>query len=594
MNDFDLKEIERETRFMVDLINQNPAAFSNNPAGIPAVPLDIMILAQNFASDKYLGNVKAFERFLGDIPDDQWKSVEFVGSYGDDTAHYLTSDTLQGLTPENVHKSFMEGIQSYRDSLPNVANIAEHYYGGRHTVSMVSLSDYLPVEDFNSVFIFNTERIIQNQAAGLVRDAIELTRPKTALELELHRILEDNANPSNPHDDIIISNSETPLHDFPVRKRNFAGKTDETRNSIKNKLTQSIERLLERLNNPDLNDSKKWITATIPFSAYNVVTGNAYSSENQAFAEMYSEECNYETGCYISAKQAMERGFSIAGAKTQVFTQRYPVELNATEIVNGVKQNKLNEDGTPQKFKFFTIGYVNMMNIDELKWTHNDKPDPRIKWKEQYRKGTERKPCNQEKLEIFIDAMLELDYVKVKFGQSSNSYDVHNDEVHMKNRNQFRNDLRFLHTMLHEMAHASGHKSRNNREKLYTYHDDIANRGEEELTANRICALVIEKYGLHESELKDSYEANNLVYDLGWAKRAYEKNPLSLLDTIGNAEFGFKSLQQAIDAKLEQKNVLHLFTKNDVEFEGMEPKTQVAKKDYNRSNKSTYKQKVTA
>lgn len=589
-DDLDLKAIEGETRFIVQLINQSPELFSKNPAGIPAIPLEILALARNYASDKDMSKVQAYETFLGDVPDEQWTITPFIGPYGEDVADYIQADNLQGLTPVNVHKGFMAGIQNHLEHVPNLAKIADHYNAGRASVGMNLLGDYLPVENFNEVFVANTERLLDNQYVYLMVRIEEATRPKTALEIELDKIREDF---NNPHNDIKIEVGQYEQPEFKKRKRFLAGTSDASKDLVKAKLTESIQKLVDRLSNPELSDSKKWITATIPFDAYNVVTGKPYCAENQALAQMYSEEFGYETGCYISAKQAMERGFSIKGAKTQVFTQRFPIDLNSTEIVNGVKQNKLNADGTPETYRIFTVGYVNMINIDEITWTDKTKPDPKIKMKEAYGLGLEKKPCNQENLEIFNKALAELGYVEIKYGMEGNFFSPSGDFIGLQHENQFRNPLRLAHTMLHELAHATGHKDRQCRQTLYDYHVDPAFRGQEELIANRVAALLIEKYGLHESELKDSYEANNMVYDLGWAKRAYEKDPMSLMDTIGSAEWAFKELSDKIDNKLKQMNVLHLFQKEDVKFEGIEPKVYEGKKQYKSSNKSTNKKQVT-
>ncbi|WP_236469037.1 hypothetical protein, partial [Pseudomonas sp. PA-3-10C] len=62
----------------------------------------------------------------------------------------------------------------------------------------------------------------------------------------------------------------------------------------------------------------------------------------------------------------------------------------------------------------------------------------------------------------------------------------------------------------------------------------------------------------------------------------------------GSAEWAFKELSDKIDNKLKQMNVLHLFQKQDVKFEGIEPKVYEGKKQYKSSNKSTYKNQVTA
>ncbi|MGS8551723.1 hypothetical protein, partial [Salmonella enterica] len=72
---------------------------------------------------------------------------------------------------------------------------------GRASVGMNLLGDYLPVENFNEVFVANTERLLDNQYVYLMVRIEEATRPKTALEIELDKIREDF---NNPHNDIKI------------------------------------------------------------------------------------------------------------------------------------------------------------------------------------------------------------------------------------------------------------------------------------------------------------------------------------------------------------------------------------------------------
>ncbi|MBI8759989.1 DUF1738 domain-containing protein [Pseudomonas aeruginosa] len=591
MNEIDLTKIEQETRYLVDLVNQNPTAFAKNAAGIPALPLEISILAQNFASDKDLSAVKAYEHWLSVSPKEIWQKVAFNGSTGSDYADYIPEADLQGLTPNNVHRGFLDATSKHAGKIPNLIELNHQYMALRKIQTEFNLSEDFPMDDYQNIHIANTERFIQARLVYVVEDVENLNRPKTDLELELDAIREEF---SSEHSDIKIDVGQYEKIEAKQRKRFFAGKDEKLKTKIESDLTSSLQRLIDRLDNPEISPAKKWITATFPFQAYNVVSNYSYNAENSTFAEMYCEEFGYETGCFISAKEALSRGFTKKEGEGQhFFVNRFPVDIPAWEMKDGEKVPKLKEDGSQETYRIYTIGYSMMLNIDQLDWLDDSKPDPRIKWKEKYKKGIEKEPCNQEKLEAFKAALLELNYVDVKFGQAVNAYVPSEDSILMKNENQFRNSLRFCHTFLHELAHSTGHKDRHARQTLYDYHVDVAFRGQEELIANRVAALLIQEYGLHESELKDSYEANNEVYDLGWARKAYEKDPMLIMDTIGSAQYAFKELKDKIDSQLKLMNNYELFNKKEVEFEKPEPKKEYSN-DYKSKSKSTYKRRMPA
>lgn len=592
MNELNLSEIEKETRYLVDLVNQNPMAFALNEARIPAIPLEIAILAQSFAADKDRRAVQAYELWLTNAPDELWQESTFDNGYGPDKADYIPQKHLQGLTPAGVHAGFLQAIQKHADKLPNLIEVADQYLHGRRLISEVAVGPALPMDDYGNVFIVNTERVIQSQVAGLVERVQELNRPKTDLELELDAIREEY---SNEHSDIIIEPGTYKQIEQKPKKRIFAGKTQQAKDNVQAKLESSLQRLLDRLDSNDVTPEKKWITATVPFKAYNVLSNYKYSSENAAFAELYCQEAGWETGCFISPKEAFERGFTVPkGTETNPFVQRYPIELPAHEIINGQKVPKIKEDGTPETYRIFGMGYSLMFNIDQLEWKDSSRPDPRIKWKEAYKGAVEPKPCNQENLEIMRTALMDLGYVKIETNHSQNAYSPSTDTIYLRNPDTFRNVLRFNHTLLHELAHATGHPDRLARPEQADYHLDVAMRGKEELIANRVSALLIEHYGLHNSELGESYAANNEVYDLGWARKAYEKDPMLIMDTLGSAQYAFNTLKPIIDKKLEQMNVLELFQEEKVNF-GEKPKadSELKAQGAYKTNKPSYKRRMT-
>lgn len=588
MNELNLSEIEKETRYLVDLVNQNPMAFVKNEAGIPAIPLEIAILAQNFAADKDRRAVQAYELWLTNAPNELWQPVTYNGQ----SDVYMAQIDLQGLSPANVHSGFIQAIQKHSDKLPNLIQLTDDLQHRRQLFGEYAVASAIPMTDYRNVVIFESERQVQNRMKTLVEDVQELNRPKTDLELELDAIREEY---SNEHSDIIIEPGTYKQIEQKPKKRIFAGKTQQAKDNVQAKLESSLQRLLDRLDSPDVTPEKKWITATVPFKAYNVLSNYKYSSENAAFAELYCQEAGWETGCFISPKEAFERGFSVPkGTETNPFVQRFPIDVPAHEMINGQKVPKLKEDGTPDTYRIYGMGYSLMFNIDQLEWKDSSRPDPRIKWKEAYKGAVEPKPCNQENLEIMRTALMDLGYVKIETNHSQNAYSPSTDTIYLRNIESFRNVLRFNHTLLHELAHATGHPDRLARPEQTDYHLDVAMRGKEELIANRVSALLIEHYGLHNSELGESYSANNEVYDLGWAKKAYEKDPMLIMDTLGSAQHAFNTLRPIIDKKLEQMNVLELFQEEKVNF-GEKPKADPELKAQGtyKTNKPSYKRRMT-
>lgn len=590
MNELDISAIEKETRYLVDLVNQNPMAFASNEAGIPAIPLEIAILAMNFAGDKDRRAVKAYESWLTNAPEHLWQETTYNG----ESDVYIAQVDLQGLSPANVHSGFIQAIQKHTDKLPNLIQLTDDLQHRRQLFGEVAVGSAIPMDDYRNVLIFGSERLVQNRMKTLVEDIQELNRPKTDLELELDAIREEF---NTGHSDIHIEPGQYEKHEFKKFNLLFAGKDDSTKDKIAGDLRDSLQRLLDRLDSPDVSPAKKWITATYPFKAYNVATNYQYNAENSTLAEMYCEEEGYETGCFISPKEAFARGLSVdKGTPTHFFVQRFPVDVPAFELKNGEKVPKLKEDGTQDSYRIYTIGYSKMYNISQLNWKGDADQDPRKAWIEKYKASIEKVPCNQEQLEAFKGALLGMNYVNVKFGQAMNAYSPSEDTILMKNENQFRNTLRFVHTYLHELAHSTGHKDRQARQTLYDYHLDTAIRGQEELIANRVAALLIDHYGLHESDLKDSYEANNEVYDLGWARRVYEKYPLAIMGTIGSASYAFKELKEKIDVQLKLTNTHELFVKQEIQFNSKEIKEENSndKPSNGYTKKSTYKRRISA
>lgn len=590
MNEIDLTKIEQETRYLVDLVNQNPTAFAKNAAGIPALPLEISILAQNFASDKDLSAVKAYEHWLSVSPKEIWQKVAFNGSTGSDYADYIPEADLQGLTPNNVHRGFLDATSKHAGKIPNLIELNHQYMAMRKVHTEFNLSEDFPMDDYQNIHIANTERFIQARLVYVVEDIENLNRPKTDLELELDSIL---AEINDEHSDIIIEPGKHVDIKPKPKRRLFAGSSDKTKDNIKERLEKSLQKLIDNLESPDITPAKKWITATVPFKAYNVVSGYQYNSENSAFAELYCQEFGYETGLFISPKEAFERGFTVPkGTETHFFVQRFPIDIQASEIVNGEKVLKFKEDGTPDTYRIYSIGYSLMFNADQLVWSDTTKPNPVDKWKEKYRGAIEKKPCNEEQLLAMRNALMGLD-VKYVHNHQDNAYNPSSDEVYLRNEKTFRNPLRFLHTTIHELVHWSGHPDRLGRPELQNYHLSKAFRGQEELIANRTAALLIEHFGLHESELKQDYEDNNYVYDLSWAAPVYKEDPMLIMDTIGSSQLAFNVLEKKITEQLKLMNTLHLFNQEKVTFEEPKAKTENSN-DYKSKSKPTFKRRMTA
>lgn len=594
MSDIDLSSIEKETRYLVDLVNQNPKAFASNEAGIPAIPLELRYLAFSFASDKDLRVVDAYSNWLSDPTHLSWQTARFDNGYGTiQEALYVAQDDLQGLSPSGVHQGFIQAVQKHADKIPNLLQFIDENMTARQLYSSALCDIALPLEDYGTVFVDDTESAILDRAEHITNEIRELNRPKTDLELELDAISEEF---SIGHSDIIIEPGTYKKIEPKQKKRFFAGKTEQAQDNVRAKLEESLKRLLDRLDSPEITPEKKWITATIPFKAFNVISNYKYNGENSAFAELYCQESNWDTGCFISPKEAFERGFSVPkGTATNPFVQRFPIDIPAYETVNGERVPKLKEDGTRDTYRMYSVGYSLMFNIDQLEWKDSSTPDPRIKWKETYKGAIEPIPCNQEKLEIMRDALLGLGYVKIEVGHSANAYSPSEDTVYLRKLALFRSILRLNHTLLHELAHATGHPDRLARPEQQDYHLDVAMRGKEELTANRISALLIEHFGLHKSELGESYAENNEVYDLGWARKAYEKDPMLIMDTLNSAQHGFNVLKLAIEQKLEQLNVLELFQEEKINF-GDKQKSDPASKNDNeyKSKKPTQKRRISA
>lgn len=565
----DHSKIEQEIRQLVDFIAVNPEDFSQNKLGIVAIPTELAKIAYEFARDKDLENIFAFDDYLASIPNEAFKTFKLPT----ETAYYTELE----VTPADSLACLKQGLGSDCVRFQNVIQVAENLLAFRESAGLTFYNDYTDqIPDYKAVHIVNLEHKLLPKIKFVIDDAIEINRPKTKLEKQLEKILTE-------HYDIEVSEPDTEAK--APRKTYYLGKTESGKSISKGKVDALVKRIHKSLFN---EDSDSWDTAIFDFKAYNAVSKNSYNVLNTMLLKDYVDENKYETGVFLSTSQAFEMGLGIdRGSEGHLIFKKWAMQGSPVEeIKNGEKVQKV-EDGVPQFYWRKHYGAISVFNLDQFKW-EKDGPDPRDALKAEYHSYNRVEPKNADQIKLFNDVVIGniLD-ITVHRGGTRNSYNADEDEINMALSEMFKSPLRESTTALHEYCHAGGHEMRNNRESIKRYGQSSAWRGKEEFIANASQRILTKHYGLVTDETSEHFEKNNDVYDIGWAKAAFKDNPDEILFMIDDIQKNVEIIRKAIDHRLTQENVYDVFVKPELvgKPEDTDEPTQEKKSTYKRSVK---------
>ncbi|OOV98437.1 hypothetical protein MF4836_08805 [Pseudomonas sp. MF4836] len=388
------------------------------------------------------------------------------------------------------------------------------------------------------------------------------------------------------HSDIVFEPGEWTEGKFKKTDVHFTGETE--------KLFIKIgERLIERLETNDRSGIPPWQDPVFQLSGMNPKTGYKYGNENQVLLMDDTESRGFKAPLYMSFNDAINTGFAMPkGTKGTPIIQRFGMKGKAIETTNesGESQPVLDTNGEPQHFWRRAAKTVTVFNIDQLEWKHEDKPDPRIKWLEEFKKP-QLKAINNDDLVTFRDSYLKSIDIPITRGGTTNYYLPKRNAINLAHSDNFKSPLQEISTTFHEDAHAQGHPSKLNRQSLNDYNISNAHRGFEELLVNVAAQQLVRHYGLDQNEQQQAYNANEDAYNLGWAIPAFKKDPLLIVEAMRQSQQCFESMKTRIDAQLKLDNVHHIFCKP--EPEKVEPAPLANKNAYKKPANDDSKYKST-
>lgn len=540
-------EIER----FVSFFDENKALFSKNVLTEPLVPHDVHLLAKEYINSKY-----------GFKPENEPDEIKALGTYAelirtilDDKAkvlntelgielRYADSDDLQGCTPAYALEKFKSALAGNEHLFSNLIQYSEEQQQHRITLCNVITSYENTGIDYGNICSKQIEDNIYNRALGLSLLAREAEFPKIRHE----------------HSDIVFEPGEYTEGKFKKNDIQFSGETE--------KLFIKIgERLIERLETNDRSGIPFWQDSVFQLTGMHPNTGYKYGMENQVLLSDDTSARGFKAPLYMSFNDAINTGFAMPkGTKGTPIIQRFGMKGKAIETTSesGGVQPVLDTNGEPQHFWRRAAKTVTVFNIDQLEWKHEAKPDPRIKWIEEF-KQPQLKAINNDDLIAFRDSYLKSIDIPVTRGGTTNYYLPKRNAINLARSEDFKSPLQEISTTFHEDAHAQGHPSKLNRQSLNDYHIDNAHRGFEELLVNVSAQQLVRHYGLDQNEQQQAYNANEDAYNLGWAVPAFKKDPLLIVEAMRQSQQCFESMKTRIDAQLKADNVYHIFCKPEPE-----------------------------
>lgn len=568
-------EIER----FVSFFDENKQLFSKNVLTEPLVPYDVHLLVKSYINSKYgfsletepkeIRALEAYQKLIGSIPDEKEKTLKT--EIGVDFKYFDSAD-LNGCTPAYALQKFKSALAGQEHLFSNLIKYSEQQ--NQHRITRGNdLNFYEDIGiNYSDIYSGLIEQSILNRALSLSLEAQEAEFPKIRQE----------------HSDIVFEPGEYKEGKFKKNDIQFSGETEKL-------FVQIGERLIERLETNDRSGIPLWQDPVFQLTGMNPKTGYKYGLENQVLLSDDTSARGFKAPLYMSFNDAINTGFAMPkGTKGTPIIQRFGMKGKAIETTSesGAVQPVLDTNGQPQHFWRRAAKTVTVFNIDQLEWKHEDKPDPRLKWIEEFKKP-QFKAINNDDLIAFRDSYLKSIDIPITRGGTTNFYQPMKNAINLAHSDDFKSPLQEISTAFHEDAHAQGHSSKLNRQSLNDYHIDNAHRGFEELLVNVSAQQLVRHYGLDQNEQQQAYNANEDAYNLCWAVPAFKKDPLLIVEAMRQSQQCFESMKTRIDAQLKIDNVYDVFRKPEPEM--VEPAPLASKNSYKKpanvdnKNKSTTK-----
>lgn len=306
--------------------------------------------------------------------------------------------------------------------------------------------------------------------------------------------------------------------------------SNEEKKSAYDKLTPQrkllVDAILKNLEEGKSLWKRGWIVSGASISG---ITGKRYNGVNRLFLTAATMERGYSDNRWVTFNQMEEKGWTFkqdeegkslgkgAGVAIEYFEFRDKVTKKPFDrhVLDGMTEDEKN--AYIDENVFALRKYYRVFNADVIEGI------PAREKRELDTSGRNQRAENI--LQYWNDTES-----KIVYGGDEAFYRQSTDEIHLPDREQFKDLSEFYSTGLHEIGHSTGHESRLNRDLSGKF--GTPEYAEEELRAEIASMFMEQDFGI---EVSESHINNNAAYVAGWHK-IIKDDPNILFKAIADAE----------------------------------------------------------
>lgn len=542
--EIDYVKLEHQLLNLPDFVRQNHKTFSNNVLGFPLIPTDIQHSVENVFSEKYnvqqpypveIRNLGVYEKYIASIKEENHSDLSAYNF------KYIDKKNLKGVTPEYVLRTFKKSLIGNEKDFDQVLLYAEKSLHDRLLYAKAETFFEVPESSLKEIYSSSIEYHIKERAKNL----------KHLIEAQKEIVVKSE------HSDINVQPGEWVDRKFKSTEVTAYGEASEL-------LRKAGESFIERIRNNELEGLSFYEDPIFTLDCKNPKTNYKYSFENTVLLNDEVSKHGFKSALFLTFNQMKAMGFEIPkGTKSSKIVERFGMKGKALtkRLDDGSEVPVLNDEGIPQHLWKRAVKTVAVFNIDLLHWPHDDKPDPRIKWLDDYNRPFKIEASNHDAISTIKDAFDKSVHIPVHVGGVLNFYSPAKNEITVSGSEMFVNELEELHVKFHEWAHSTGHELLQNRETLHYYNVSDSYRGREELVAEMAAMKTAKHFNLDVSELGVQYEKNRDAYGLSWALPVAKENPDFIIQSMIQADRASRFMIERIENTLRLENKLDQFIK---------------------------------
>ena len=269
-----------------------------------------------------------------------------------------------------------------------------------------------------------------------------------------------------------------------------------------------VEKVIEDLKNNKVPFWRKGWNTPLP---KNITSNKFYQGLNLIKLNLSTEKNGFKDSRWVTFKQATQKNYKVKKGSSGT-----RIEFWGWEITKKIKDKNGNTIETKEELENPIVKYYYVYNADQI----------------------ENLPENEKDMSFFrkndlIESIIKNSESPVTFCASNRAYySPTADSINIPNREFFKSENEFYHTVLHEIAHSTGHESRLNRNlKGEKFDKEYAI---EELTAELTSMFLQQQLGIEiigDEALFDNHKA----YLKGYVE-ILEETPNILFKIIREAE----------------------------------------------------------